>query len=301
VFYFLYVENYCIGKGNYVDPDKFLIFKVLEETLKFEYCGGAVTRLRRPFSTSWRTLPYATSAQAIGGTLRVEALEGRPVEIKEGGGMLSVAGLRHKIDLVAPEQLTTRWSHFNFFVLASMDVLSLLEVPLVLGRKAAGTIGDINEELAGMEVSEERLPIRRIARKKELGFRLLSIITEISAIKPRSVEILQSSRRLFPVLQFVKDNLARDFDREEMARVVHLSASRFHTLFKNIMGIAPMNYVQALRMKTAQMILIQTDWPISRIAKSVGHNDQFHFSRLFKQTCGTNPSDYRKNAGKSLN
>jgi AraC-like DNA-binding protein len=301
VFYFLYVENYCIGKGNCLDQDKFLIFKVLEETLKFEYCGGAVTCLRRPFSTSWRTLPYATSAQAIGGRLSVETLEGRLVEIKEGGGMLSVAGLRHKIDLAAPEQLTTRWSHFNFFVLASMDVLSLLEVPLVLDQKTAEKIGDINEELAGMDPAEDRLPIRRIARKKELGFRLLSIITEISVIKPKSVEILQSSRRLFPVMQFVKDNLARDFDREEMARVVHLSASRFHTLFKHIMGIAPMNYVQGLRMKTAQMMLIQTDWPIAEIAKRVGHNDQFHFSRLFKQTCGTNPSDYRKNAGKSLN
>jgi AraC-like DNA-binding protein len=299
VYYFLYVGNYCIGKGNCLDQDKFLIFKVLEDTLKFEYCGGAVTCLRRPFSTSWRTLPYATSAQAIGGILNVETLQGR-VEIKEGEGMLSVAGLRHKIDMVGPEEMTTRWSHFNFFVLASMDVLSLLDVPLVCGRKVAGKIGDINAELAGMDLAGERLPIRLIARKKELGFRLLSIITDLSTIKPRSVEILQSSRRLFPVLQFVKDNLSRDFDREEIARIVHLSASRFHTLFKSIMGIAPMNYVQSLRMKTAQMMLIQTDWPISGIAKKVGHKDQFHFSRLFKQICGTNPSDYRKNAGKSL-
>ncbi len=301
MYYFLYVENYCIGKGNRLDQDKVLIFKVLEETLKFEYCGGAVTCLRRPFSTSWRTLPYATTSHAIGGSLRVETLSGEPVEVREGEGMLTVAGFRHKIDMIEPEEMTTRWGHFNFFILASMDVLSLMAVPLVFGRQTAGKIGDICEELAEMKTDEDGLPIRRIAGKKELGFRLLSIIADISTIKPGSLEILQSSRRLFPVLQFVKDNLARDFDREEMARVVHLSASRFHTLFKHIMGIAPMNYVQALRMKTAQMMLIQTDWPIAEIAKRVGHNDQFHFSRLFKQTCGTNPSDYRKNAGKSLN
>jgi len=48
------------------------------------------------------------------------------------------------------------------------------------------------------------------------------------------------------------------------------------------------------RLEYAQGLLCTTSMNIKEVAKKCGYNNEFYFSRIFKQHRGTNPSDFRK-------
>ncbi len=69
--------------------------QLLEETLSVEYASGRVTPLDCPYTTEWRTLPYAMVAQWQGGEMRYERAGERPINAPAGAVLLSPSDARH--------------------------------------------------------------------------------------------------------------------------------------------------------------------------------------------------------------
>jgi transcriptional regulator GlxA family with amidase domain len=59
-------------------------------------------------------------------------------------------------------------------------------------------------------------------------------------------------------------------------------------------GLAPIAYVQRLRIEDAKRRLEGTQEPIDEISWRVGYEDPAFFRRLFKRTTGLAPGAYRK-------
>jgi transcriptional regulator GlxA family with amidase domain len=55
-----------------------------------------------------------------------------------------------------------------------------------------------------------------------------------------------------------------------------------------------MLYLRKLRLARACSLLLSSDKSIGRVAAESGFVNQFHFSRIFKESMGVSPSDYRK-------
>jgi AraC-like DNA-binding protein len=55
-----------------------------------------------------------------------------------------------------------------------------------------------------------------------------------------------------------------------------------------------MQYVRRRRLQLARELLTTTSLSIGEVAERSGYDDQFHFSRAFKQAHGVNPSAYRQ-------
>lgn len=95
--------------------------------------------------------------------------------------------------------------------------------------------------------------------------------------------------------QYAKDNFMRvDFAVQEAAEFVGLSRNYFVTVYKEYANRGYWDYVTELRIEKASQLLMSTDWPISYIAKYVGYESEYHFSRKFKGIVGVSPSKYRK-------
>jgi len=58
------------------------------------------------------------------------------------------------------------------------------------------------------------------------------------------------------------------------------------------------DYIRKLRIERAVQLLRDTGHSLGEIAYLTGFSDQSHFTRIFKQVVGTNPSAYRKNLTK---
>ena len=81
---------------------------------------------------------------------------------------------------------------------------------------------------------------------------------------------------------------------EEMIRRSRLAERTFKRRFTAATGLAPLAYVQRLRVEDAKRRLERTDDPVDEISWRVGYEDAAFFRRVFKRTTGMAPGAYRK-------
>jgi transcriptional regulator GlxA family with amidase domain len=81
---------------------------------------------------------------------------------------------------------------------------------------------------------------------------------------------------------------------EEVIKRSKLAERTFKRRFVAATGLAPIAYIQRLRMEDAKRRLERTDTPVDEISWRVGYEDAAFFRRLFKRTTGMAPSAYRK-------
>ncbi len=85
-----------------------------------------------------------------------------------------------------------------------------------------------------------------------------------------------------------------------VARVVQASGlpeRSFKRRFKHATGMAPLEYVHALRIEQAKELLESSEQPIELVAEAVGYEDAGFFSRLFRRAVRLSPAQYRKRFG----
>lgn len=79
------------------------------------------------------------------------------------------------------------------------------------------------------------------------------------------------------------------------ALVQHSRAGRSHLyrLFEKHLGVSPMEFMRRHRMQRAKDLLRHTNLAIKDISYQIGMEDVSHFSRLFRQSVGKTPREYR--------
>lgn len=279
--------------------DRQLLAGLIERSLDVEHFHADVTPISRPHSTGWRTLPSLVTAQLVDGRSLIE-FDGKPsVDLRHGESLCIPGGVRHCITLQTPGQACSRWSHLQFRLFTSIDAMTLLEPPPVIGGAPGRRIGDLNAELT--EAMRDAEPtLASIARKKRIGYALLDAIAEASPGVAHGIERLREAQRVAPVLAYIDANLGLErLDLTHLARIADLSPSRFHAVFKRALGVAPSRYLQSRRMRRAEELLIASDRLINEVAAEAGYQDPFHFSRLFKKLHGESPLAYRERTARA--
>jgi AraC-like DNA-binding protein len=101
---------------------------------------------------------------------------------------------------------------------------------------------------------------------------------------------IQNLTRLNTVLQHIQSNYTDPISISILAELIHLSEYRFCHLFKESMGLSPLNYMNEVRLKKAHHLLEQKEMTISEVASAVGFQDYNNFGRLFRKYYGYAPS-----------
>jgi AraC family transcriptional regulator of arabinose operon len=101
--------------------------------------------------------------------------------------------------------------------------------------------------------------------------------------------------RVRTVVEYIHAHLRDPLTLESLSDLVHLSPSRFAHLFREEIGMPPLQYVGLQRITRAQTLLARTTLSVTEIAAEVGM-EPFHFSSRFKAHTGTSPRNYRNSA-----
>lgn len=93
----------------------------------------------------------------------------------------------------------------------------------------------------------------------------------------------------------IKNYTDKDLSNEDIANALKISRSVLYAKVKSIYGTTPNEIIKNLRISQAhKMIKENFNLNISEIAYTVGFNDSKYFSKLFKQTYGITPNEFRK-------
>ncbi|MBX9975812.1 helix-turn-helix domain-containing protein [Cytobacillus firmus] len=93
---------------------------------------------------------------------------------------------------------------------------------------------------------------------------------------------------------YMEANFHEELSIEELAGIAEVSPKYFVDLFKKMAGCSAMDYLTGLRIDRAKQLMAQQHVKLRDIAHQVGYQDEFYFSRKFKQESGVTPTVYMK-------
>ncbi|WP_394272125.1 helix-turn-helix domain-containing protein [Butyricicoccus sp.] len=94
-------------------------------------------------------------------------------------------------------------------------------------------------------------------------------------------------------VQYIEKHLCEPMDFGALAKEVHLSEKYFRQVFKDVMGLPPVEYRNRRRV-VRSLIYLQQGCPVSEAGEQVGWEDANYYARVFKRVMGYPPKYFKK-------
>ncbi len=92
---------------------------------------------------------------------------------------------------------------------------------------------------------------------------------------------------------YIERNLQRKVSVSEVAEYCCVSPCHLTHTFKAALGVSPIRYIQQMRVDRAKRLLADESLYVYEIAREIGFDDPFYFSRMFKRISGVSPGEFR--------
>src|SRR5215469_14238408 len=102
------------------------------------------------------------------------------------------------------------------------------------------------------------------------------------------------AERIGRSIAYMMEHLDRPVQVSTLAAQASVSPSHYFALFKRQTGTAPIDFFIRLRMNHARVLLDSTCSSVKEIARMMGYDDPFYFSRVFKSVHRIAPAEYRR-------
>ena len=96
------------------------------------------------------------------------------------------------------------------------------------------------------------------------------------------------------VIRDIRDHYMEDISLTSLADKYSISTGHLSNMIKERLQVGFSDYISSLRMQRAKELLRDESMSIQEIAETVGYNDYFYFTKVFKKIVGISPSKYRK-------
>jgi AraC-like DNA-binding protein len=277
-------ENYEFLRGQFL------------ESLNFELLLCGVSRFKHEYSESERSVPNAVISQVKFARVLTLRKGFPPIEKESGSASITPADLPVSSRTILPPggEVVFRWAHLKFTVMSAFDALSFFELPADLSGETAERFGDFNEEMTRIKNSRDLPPLAAAAGIKKTGFEIFDLICRVVPMRETRKDFWDDLRRVAPALDYINSSLTKKMTVHELARKAGMSVPRFHAVFKNATGSAPVEHLIKQRMRHAQRLLLPGGPGVREVAEACGYEDQFFFSRTFKNHTGMSPLEYRR-------
>ena len=150
------------------------------------------------------------------------------------------------------------------------------------------------EKVIDSELDERGEYYQEIVRAnlRNFWYRLLRIMPVDSnpgLMKNRRITMLGDFQNL---LSYMEEHSSENITLEEAANMMHFSPSHFSRVFKQLIGIGFVKYLNIIRITQASEMLLHSDATITQIAYNCGFQNVRTFNRVFKEITGHTPSEY---------
>ena len=211
---------------------------------------------------------------------------GAPHRVGAGTALVIPAGVAHTYGASEKSPWTIWWCH-----VAGGDVSDLVGAsgasptrPLVTLRHPERAVALLDEIVTTLERDQS---VARLLGASGAAWKLLTQIAT-DELTPAAGDPLQRA------MAFLAERLDSSVPVSELAALVGVSPSHLGALFRRATGGGVLAHQTALRMARARQLLDTTAVPINEIAREVGYDDPFYFSRHFRRLHEASPTEYRE-------
>jgi AraC-like DNA-binding protein len=106
--------------------------------------------------------------------------------------------------------------------------------------------------------------------------------------------------KIVDVIKTMQERYHEELDLNKLAAACLLSPKYFRSLFKQATGKSAGEFLTDIRMEKAKQLLMERKHSVQEVARMVGFEDFFYFSKIFKKTEGLSPKFYMESIGRTL-
>ncbi|MGW8482038.1 AraC family transcriptional regulator [Microbacterium sp. NPDC055903] len=210
------------------------------------------------------------------------------IRTRMGPGSAAVipGGVPHAYGAGEDEPWTIWWCHvLGSDVPELVSALSVRPGEITLSLRSADRItAQLDEIVTALE--RDTTPARLIATSG-MAWRLFTQLA-VDRVLPEDGTPLERAMR------YLQERVDGRVQVPELAALVGVSPSHLAALFRAATGGGVLAHHLALKMARARQLLDTTPMQVAEIARQVGMDDPFYFSRQFRKVHGLSPSAYRE-------
>lgn len=156
------------------------------------------------------------------------------------------------------------------------------------------TVKSKNDILSGAIENDKSLyeNVSKNSTLPEMTELMSNLKDAICTFLSRREDIDNNVRLVNAAKKYINENYTKDLTLNDVAAALNISHCYFSTLFKNIAGVNFVDFVTGVKINHARKLLLEGDYKIYEIARMLGYENAYYFSRVFKKVTGMTPSEY---------
>lgn len=135
---------------------------------------------------------------------------------------------------------------------------------------------------------------------------LIELLIWLNRIKPTQknnyLEFPSSlHKKISTITSYINHHFHENLSLEQVAKQFSMNNYYLCRTFKEVTGFHFSKYINTVRIRASEDLLLNTSLSILEIAIAVGYSNSTHFGRVFKSQLGVSPLQYRKHNKKLVN
>ena len=220
-------------------------------------------------------------------------ISGKEYFPEKGQLVIMPANYIQSFEAISSSPYNKYWVHFNCES-AGKSIFDILEIPYVVDIKSSALhkrIAEIFEEMIYHE--NKKSFVSNIILESHIR-ELITIYFAEAGIDNINVKVSEENERYSRLLKYIDEHIHEKITVDDLANELYLHPNYFIKYFKSNFGTSPAKYINIRKIELACKYIKSSSMNISDIANSLGYNDIYQFSKVFKRQTGFSPSYYKK-------
>ncbi len=176
----------------------------------------------------------------------------------------------------------------------SLDDYRQMEHLLLTLVSRAAVDGGMPQKSAFSLCTEYREKLNACETHGEMSMVSHEMLEDYAQQMHRVQQMAACSARIKLVCEYISNHPEEKLTLEMLAQKAGYTQTYLSRRFRQEMGMSIVDYIRQIRLERAQYWLTYTDKSIEEIADDLGYGNRSYFSKTFRESTGTTPTEYRR-------
>jgi len=210
-------------------------------------------------------------------------------QVKPGSLMLVLPGIKHSYKPL----IETGW-HEYWVGFKGAYFSGLIEEGRFSPEQVFFEVGLYDSILSLFNLIFDEVRTQRPLYQMKACAAILSLIAEVLTRERRSDQPNSYQQTVEKAKYLMESKIFNAINLSAISDELGISTSRLNEIFKTYTSMTPYQYYIHIKIHRAESFLEQEELSVKEVAYKMGFDDQYYFSRLFKNKTGISPSDWKK-------